>query len=74
MDADALVQLLPVAAALDRTHHDVLRRHEGQLLEHMLADNFVVDLDAACDVEVDIQNRVDREESLGDGDAAVRCV
>ena len=32
MDADALVELLPVPSPLHRVHHDVFAGHEGQLL------------------------------------------
>ena len=37
--ADALVQVLTVAAALYGVHHDVLGCHERQLCHEMLLDN-----------------------------------
>ena len=39
MDADALVQLLPVAAQTHALHEDGFRGHEGQVLHHALADH-----------------------------------
>ena len=39
MDADALVQLLPVAAPLDAVHHDVFSGHKGQLPPQVAVDD-----------------------------------
>ena len=72
--ADALMQLLTVAAALYRVHHDVLGSHEGQLVHHVRLDDLGVNDKAGNDVDHDAEDSVDREERFGNRDALVRGV
>ena len=43
MDAQLLMQLLPVAALLDCAHHDIFARHKRQFPHHPLADYLGID-------------------------------
>ena len=71
MDADALVELLAVRAALHGVHHDVFRRHERQLAPEMLRDHAGIHDEAVRDVGVQVQDPVHGEERLGDAEALV---
>ena len=69
-----LLQHLPVAAAADAFHHQVLRHHERQLAPHVRRDDLFVHDDPADDVVVDQRQRIGREERFGNRDAAIRGV
>jgi len=68
---DALVQLLPVAAALDGLHHDVLGGEEGQVFADGAVNDLLVDVQTVGDILAQAQHGVRAEEALGQGNAAV---
>ena len=51
MDAQALMQLLPVAAAAHSVHHDVFCRHEWQFAHNALAHHLRIYDKPVADVE-----------------------
>ena len=71
MLAQALVQLLTVAALLDSLHHDVLAGHEGQLGHDTGADNLRVDDETVRDIQQNVQNCVSSQETLRHRNALV---
>ena len=68
---DLLMQLLTVATGLDRIHHDVLSRHERKLCHEVLADNLRVYHETINDVQIEIEDTIDREEALRYGQTLV---
>ena len=69
--AQALVQLLTIAALLDSLHHDVLAGHEGQLGHDTGADNLRVDDETVRDIQQNVQNCVSSQETLRHRNALV---
>jgi hypothetical protein len=67
------VRLLPVAAALDDRHDDVLGGHERQLLCDPPADDLGVDDEPLGHVLQRREHDVGRQEGLGEGDPPVRA-
>ena len=65
------MELLPVAAALDGLHHQVLRGQEGHILPDGLVHHLFVDPQAVCNVLGQAQNGVGAQKALGHGQAAV---
>ena len=74
MDTQRFVQLLAVAAAFDALHHDVLGRHEGELFHHTARHDAVIDNEPLRNVDIDVQNGVYGQKSLGYRDALIRAV
>ena len=72
--ADALVQILPVAAGGDGGHQDVLGGHERQLFGQMLGDHLRIDDQPDGDVLIQQQDRVDGQERLRQHQPAVGAV
>ena len=68
---DLLMQHLPVAALFDRVHHYILCRHKWQFTEQSFFDHFRIDLQSVRHVQAKIQDAVDSQESLRDGDPLV---
>ena len=68
------MQRLPVAAALDGLHQQVLRGDKGQILPHGARDDLLVDAQPVRDVLGQTQNRVGAEKPLRHGDTAVGAV
>ena len=69
--AQALVQLLTVAALFHSLHHNVLAGHEGQLCHQAAAHYLGIDHDAVGDVEHDVQDGIGSQEALGHGNTLV---
>ena len=65
------MELLTVAACLYRVHHDVLSSHEGQLCHQMLLDDLRIYHQAVHHVQAQIQDAVDGEEALRNGETLV---
>ncbi len=61
------MQFLPITAGLDRGHEDVFAGHERQLGLQVGRDGFLIHDQAACDVNQQVQDAVDRQERLGQG-------
>ena len=74
VNADLLVQLLPVSAALDRLHHDIFRRHKRQFLEQVLLYHLRIYHKSVRNIYAQVEHRIRGEESLGDTQALVRRV
>ena len=74
VNAEFLVQLLAVPAPPDRLHQHVLGGQEGSLVGQPPRADLRMDDQAARDVLEQDQDRVGREERLGNGDALVRRV
>ena len=74
MLAQALVQLLTVAALFHSLHHDVLAGHEGQLGHQAAAHHLGVHHQTIGDVEHDVQDGVSGKEALGHSHALVGAV
>ena len=72
--ADALVQVLTVAAALYGVHHDVLGCHERQLVHNVRLDDLRVNDQTGNDVDHDVEDCVNGKECLRHGNALVRRV
>ena len=72
--ADALVQVLTVAAALYGVHHDVLGCHERQLVHNVRLDDLRVNDQTGNDVDHDVEDCVNGKECLRHGNALVRGV
>ena len=69
------MQLLPVSPVfLHLIHHDVLGRHEWQLVAEVTLDHLRVDLEAIRHIEAQVQHAVDGEEALRNGEALVRGI
>ena len=68
---DLLMQLLTVAAGLYRIHHDILGCHERKLCHKVLADNLRVYHETINDVQVEVEDTIDREEALRYGQTLV---
>ena len=62
-----LVQLLTIAACLYCIHHDVLRCHERKLGHQTLLDNLLIYDQTIHNIQVQIQNTVNCEEALRNG-------
>ena len=65
------MDLLPVAAPLDRFHHQIFRSDKGQVLPDGLFHDFFIDVQAVGNILRQAQNGIGAEESLGHGDPAV---
>ena len=74
MLAQALVQLLTVAALFHSLHHDVLAGHEGQLGHQAAAHHLGVHHQTIGDVEHDVQDGIGGKEALGHSHALVGAV
>ena len=68
------MELLTVAARLDGIHHDVLRRHKGQLAPQSLLDYLRVNNQSVHHIQAEIKDSVDRQKSLGDRQSLVRGI
>ena len=68
---DLLMQLLTITTGLDGIHHDVLGRHERKLRHEVLADHLRVHHETVNDVQVEIEDTIDREEALRYGQTLV---
>ena len=62
---------LTVPPPLHRIHEDVLRGHEGELLQHVLFNDLGVDHQVGGHVLIEVQNGIGGQESLRHGDALV---
>ena len=69
-----LVRDLPVAAGAHGAHDQLLGRHERQLVREAAPDARRMHLEPARDVLHQHENRVGREEALGNHEAAVGAV
>ena len=75
MDTDSLVKLLTVCSSLlHGVHHNVLGRHEGQLLAESLLDDLGINDKPVRDVRAERQHAVNSEERFGYAETLVRGV
>ena len=74
MDANPLMEILPIPTGLHGRHQDILGRHKGELTGEIALDHLGIDHHAIDDVQVNHQDRVDRQERLGENQAAIGAV
>ena len=65
------MELLTVPAGFHRIHHDVLRSHKGQFRHQMFLNDLGIHHQAVHHIQVQVQNSVDGQKALGDGQALV---
>ena len=65
------MQLLPVAAAFDGLHEQILRRNERQIFPHGLVHDLLVHPQSPAYILQQTQDRIGAEKALRQGQAAV---